>query len=215
MTRSSNNITRSEKTRSLILSSAEKLFLDNGYHGTSMRQIAHNAQGLAVGGLYNHFESKEDIFCELVKDRTPWEKMLRIFETAEGLSGPVILEETFIALQKLLFEHRNFAALLILDMREMNGQTTRTMTEKIYPGIIDFIARVNEKGGLREDISILTVIRSFAGMLIGYMMTSILGSALIGSDLEYTLPNLQQTLYDSSDMIDAMFFGIIQPDLNK
>ena len=49
--------TKGERTRQEILQSAHQLFLKNGYHGTSMRQIAEGA-GIAVGGIYNHFASK-------------------------------------------------------------------------------------------------------------------------------------------------------------
>lgn len=204
-------LTKGENTRSLILTSAEDHFLANGYHGTSMRQIAHGARGMAVGGLYNHFQSKEEIFCELLQERTPWKEMLEIFLSIDGEDGTEMLHEAFLQLQVLFHSNLPFTILLLVDMRELGGQNTRILAEKVYPGIIDFLTRVNERGGIREDISILTVLRSFAGMMIGYLMTQFLGSSLIGSELEYTLPNLQQTLYDSTDMIDAMFYGIASP----
>ena len=49
---------RGERTRAEIIQAAHDLFIQQGYHGTSMRQIAGQA-GIALGGLYNHFESKE------------------------------------------------------------------------------------------------------------------------------------------------------------
>ena len=55
------SLSRGEQTRNAILQAAHDLFVQQGYHGTSMRQIAKQA-GLALGGLYNHFASKEDVF---------------------------------------------------------------------------------------------------------------------------------------------------------
>ena len=53
--------TKGEQTRTTILQSAHDLFIKQGYHGTSMRQIAQGAH-IALGGLYNHFSSKEQVF---------------------------------------------------------------------------------------------------------------------------------------------------------
>ena len=51
--------TKGETTRIAIEDAAVKLFMEHGYHATSMRQIAEHA-GLALGGIYNHFSSKEE-----------------------------------------------------------------------------------------------------------------------------------------------------------
>ncbi len=55
------NVFRGEQTRGEIIRAAHKLFVQQGYHGTSMRQIAKQA-GIALGGLYNHFDSKQEVF---------------------------------------------------------------------------------------------------------------------------------------------------------
>ena len=43
-----------------IASAAASLFLDGGYHNTSVREIAQKA-GLSVGSVFNYFTSKEEI----------------------------------------------------------------------------------------------------------------------------------------------------------
>ena len=53
--------TKGEVTRLAIEDAAIELFLEHGYHATSMREIADHA-GLALGGIYNHFKSKDEIF---------------------------------------------------------------------------------------------------------------------------------------------------------
>ncbi|UCF04492.1 MAG: TetR/AcrR family transcriptional regulator [bacterium] len=55
------------RAKELILSGAMELFADYGYEGTSVKQIADRAK-LSVGKLYLHFESKEDIFRELLEN---------------------------------------------------------------------------------------------------------------------------------------------------
>ena len=53
-------LTKSEKTRQFIIEKAAPLFNKKGYAGTSMNDIM-IATGLAKGGVYGHFESKDEI----------------------------------------------------------------------------------------------------------------------------------------------------------
>lgn len=48
-----------------ILSAALKLFSDKGFHNVSMQDIANKSE-FGVGTLYKFFESKEDLFEELI-----------------------------------------------------------------------------------------------------------------------------------------------------
>ncbi|MGC8856852.1 MAG: TetR/AcrR family transcriptional regulator, partial [Anaerolineae bacterium] len=66
---------KGEITRQTIEDAALTLFLEQGYHATSMRQIAERA-GLALGGIYNHFSSKEEIFEAIIVDRHPYKRVL-------------------------------------------------------------------------------------------------------------------------------------------
>lgn len=53
-------LSKSEKTRQFIIEKAAPLFNKKGYAGTSMNDIM-VATGLAKGGVYGHFESKDEI----------------------------------------------------------------------------------------------------------------------------------------------------------
>lgn len=55
---------RQEK-RQLILDTALELFAENGFHTTSVSQIAKKA-GVSKGLLYNYFESKEHLLKEII-----------------------------------------------------------------------------------------------------------------------------------------------------
>jgi AcrR family transcriptional regulator len=64
---------RKARTESAILDAAERHFLDRGYEGTKVDDIAHDAD-VAVGSLYNHFGGKESLYIALV------ERALELFE---------------------------------------------------------------------------------------------------------------------------------------
>ena len=53
-------MTKAEKTKEFIIAKAAPLFNKKGYAGTSMSDIM-KATGLAKGGLYGNFESKDEI----------------------------------------------------------------------------------------------------------------------------------------------------------
>ncbi|MCC3144433.1 TetR/AcrR family transcriptional regulator [Halanaerobium sp. Z-7514] len=55
----------SNETKQCILNSALKVFSENNYHAASMAMIAKEA-GVSKGTLYWHFDSKEELFREIV-----------------------------------------------------------------------------------------------------------------------------------------------------
>jgi AcrR family transcriptional regulator len=56
---------RSSLKKRQILDGARQVFLLNGYAGASMDEIAAQA-GVSKGTLYNHFDSKDDLFRSLI-----------------------------------------------------------------------------------------------------------------------------------------------------
>jgi AcrR family transcriptional regulator len=57
---------RREATIAAILKAARKLFSARGFDGTSIDDIA-AAAGVAKGAVYHHFESKEEIFTQVLE----------------------------------------------------------------------------------------------------------------------------------------------------
>ncbi len=54
-----------ELTRGYILKAAARLFRDQGYVATTLRQIA-DAAGIQAGSIYYHFRSKDEILVEIL-----------------------------------------------------------------------------------------------------------------------------------------------------
>lgn len=53
--------------RQRVLDAAAQLFVDQGYPGTTLRQIA-SAAGIKAGSIYHHFDSKDDLFVAVLHD---------------------------------------------------------------------------------------------------------------------------------------------------
>ena len=83
---------RREHTRTTILQAAHDLFIKQGYHGTSMRQIATTAQ-IALGGLYNHFASKEKVFEAVFLTFHPYHEVLPLISAAKGTNLEQLVQD--------------------------------------------------------------------------------------------------------------------------
>ena len=83
---------RGEATRRKLLSAAELLFGQGGFHATSIGAITSEA-GVGHGTFYLYFGSKEDIFRELVRYLSH-ELRAAIRESVTGLTDRVEVEET-------------------------------------------------------------------------------------------------------------------------
>ncbi|HUT32916.1 MAG TPA: TetR/AcrR family transcriptional regulator [Planctomycetota bacterium] len=91
-----------------IAEAAERVFARNGYRGSTVEQIAQEAE-FAVGTLYNFFQSKEELYEEVLASLI--EQALALFgERVLGEEDPVKAVEAVIELRvALLDEHKGFA----------------------------------------------------------------------------------------------------------
>ncbi len=67
----STRLTRTEQTernRALLLAAARRVFLERGYHGATVDQIADEA-GFSTGVVYSQFGGKADLFLALLEAR--------------------------------------------------------------------------------------------------------------------------------------------------
>jgi AcrR family transcriptional regulator len=76
---------RSEQNRALLLDAARRVFLERGYQGATLEQIAEQA-GFTKGAVYSRFESKADLFLALLETRID-ERAEENRELADGIAG--------------------------------------------------------------------------------------------------------------------------------
>jgi AcrR family transcriptional regulator len=105
---------KSLRTFETVLKAATDLFGRQGYHGTTMRDIARES-GLGLGALYYYFESKEELvllFYERVNGQ-----VLEAFRSRQEV--PTTLPEALANFLRLKLEHlRPYRDLLRVVMKE-------------------------------------------------------------------------------------------------
>ena len=76
---------RTERNRALVLEAARRVFLERGYHGASLDQIA-DAAGFSKGVVYSQFRGKGDLFLALLEARIE-ERAASNARVVAGLGG--------------------------------------------------------------------------------------------------------------------------------
>jgi AcrR family transcriptional regulator len=176
------NLKKGEVTRLAVEEAAVKLFLEQGYHATSMRQIADHT-GLALGGIYNHFTSKEEIFEAIIVDQHPYRKILPLIVAVEGDTAQEFFGNAFRIVIRELGNQPEFINLMFIELVEFKGKHGSTMLREIAPKVLPVFEKVikNMKGLRVTNPAVL--MRSFFGMIISYFITEMVISNSVISKL--------------------------------
>ena len=194
---------KGKTTRLAIEDAAVELFMEHGYHATSMRQIAEQA-GLSLGGIYNHFASKEEIFEAIIIDKHPYRKILPMILQAEGETAEDFLRNaTKIAMNELGSEPL-FIKLMFIEIVEFDGKHGAVMLKEIAPKVLPVFEKlVKSRQGLRVT-NPAVLLRSFFGMIISFYITEMVISKSVISKL---LPKNPMDSY-----VDIFLHGILRPE---
>ncbi len=91
--------------RELLVAAATKVFLRQGFHTATIREIG-AAAGLTQGTIYNYVRSKGDILY-LVCDQAITAYQDAVRRALEGVSGPARLEATIRAIVEAVYAHQD------------------------------------------------------------------------------------------------------------
>jgi AcrR family transcriptional regulator len=173
---------KGEITRLAIEDAAIELFLEQGYHATSMRQIAERA-GLALGGIYNHFSSKEDIFEAIIVDKHPYKRILPLVLETPGENAEEFLRNAFKITLAELSSNPVYIKLMLIEMVEFGGRHGTVMLKEIAPKVLPvFEQMLKIRQGLRITNPAM-FLRSFFGMIISFFITEMVISNSVLSKL--------------------------------
>jgi len=193
--------TKGEVTRLAVEDAAIHLFLEQGYHATSMRQIAEKS-GLALGGIYNHFAGKDEIFEAIIIDQHPYKKILPLILAAEGNTAEEFFGNAFRIVINELGKQPEFINLMFIELVEFKGKHGAVMLREIGPKVLPVFKKVIKA---RRDLRVTNpaiLMRSFFGMVISYFVTEMIISDSVISKL---LPKNSTDAY-----IDIFLKGILR-----
>ncbi|MFN8598389.1 MAG: TetR/AcrR family transcriptional regulator [Anaerolineae bacterium] len=171
--RSSAVETKGDRTRAALIEAAYQLFNSKGYHATSMRDIA-TAAGLALGGIYNHFQSKEDIFAAMLLERHPFLEILPELQAAEGNTIEALVRDAARRMIAKLDQQPLFLNLIFIEVVEFKSQHVPLLFELFFPPMLEFVQRLPALGGLKPNLPLPVVLRSFVGLFFSFVITDML-----------------------------------------
>jgi AcrR family transcriptional regulator len=194
-------VKKGEATRLALEETAIQLFLKQGYHATSMRQIADHT-GLALGGIYNHFSSKEEIFEAIIIDQHPYKKILPLILEVQGETGEEFFGNAFWIVVKELGQQPEFINLMFIEIVEFKGKHGSAMLREIGPKVLPVFEQVIKT---RKDLRVTDpaiLMRSFFGLVISYFITEMIIS---NSVIQKLMPKNATDAY-----VDIFLHGILE-----
>ena len=196
-------------TRSVILVKAREIFLELGYHKTTMRNIA-EAAGISTGPLYFHFRDKAEVFFHICSEA--FDRLEADFRciSQEGAAGDR-LRNIFLAYKAFYYREPQLFAMMHLATDPMSGiGLPRHLTEALLQKGMVLVKLMEEI--IREGVSLQELRPVDPARLAVYLY-----SVAEGIFVSNRMGVLQQQNIDVDDMIDAAieFVGIGMIDMGR
>lgn len=145
--------------RGEILAAAERIFVEKGYEGATIRKIAEEV-GLSSTALYMHFADKAEILNEIC--RTAFDGLLqRQLETMSACTDPLAcVAELARGYMAFGFDHPNAYRLAFMTPTLLSPDGSQTVAQQtaaeLYQAFETSVGRAIEAGRLYGDRAVLT-----------------------------------------------------------
>lgn len=199
----SSTLSRGEQTRQAILSSAYDLIIRQGYAATSMRQIAQKS-GLALGGIYNHFSSKEGVFRAIIEERHPFFQMVPILSAVPGGTVEDFVRNAAHTLVAELGRHPEFLNLMLVEIVEFKSSHVPVVMKKLLPAVMPIAEHIARLEGNLRPIPPFVLARAFLGMFFSYYITELL--------LGRSLPPELRRINAMDHFVNIFLHGILESE---
>ncbi len=181
---------KGQRTREEIISAAHTLFIEQGYHGTSMRQIAEEA-GVALASIYNHFSGKEELFTAVFEQFHPYREILPALKDAPADTIEQFISEAARRLVVALERRPGFLNLIFIELVEFEGKQMPVVFDSVLPDLEEILQRFQAASSALRPIPVPILLRAFIGLFFSYAITEMtLGPLDIPDFRENTLESL-------------------------
>jgi AcrR family transcriptional regulator len=148
-----------------IKEAAFKLFINQGYHGTSMRQIA-EAANLTPASIYNHYQNKEQIFRQVLLAHHPYHQILPILESADGEDAESILRGVANRVYKVIRKQKGLLHIMFIELVEFEGKHFGEIFRSVSPRIFAFLGKLKSKKGQLRKIPETNIMLTMIGLVM-------------------------------------------------
>ncbi len=173
-------MTKGERTAQRIMDAAERLFAQNGYEGTSLREIA-AAVEIQEPGLYRHFENKDALYRKVLERSL--QPLLDTLEQRIG-AGPSLeqIAELPAIMLDLLARHPHIAALFqqaVMAKPERQTELNQWLNELLGKGSALVEMAPLAESAIDADEVALRIMNLF-NLCTGYFSSEIVLTRLVG-----------------------------------
>ena len=158
-----------EDTKQKILISALEVFSGHSYHAASMTMIAEEA-GVSKGTLYWHFESKEDLFRELVINGLDYFSSEFREIASKDISADEKIHEVINFGVKILVENSRMANILRNNVQLISADFQKRVEKKHEENVEIFTGIIEQ--GMEEGLIEKNNARNTAVMMMVVLFTS-------------------------------------------
>jgi TetR/AcrR family transcriptional regulator, cholesterol catabolism regulator len=143
------NARKIEDRRDLLVAAAIKIFLKQGFHAATVREIG-DAAGLTQGTIYNYVRSKDDILY-LVCDKVVTAYQAAIREAIDQVDDPsALLESTIRAIVQAMYDHQDSILLIYREGHALDRRALRAILARVgaFHDFVDDVLRdaINSNG---------------------------------------------------------------------
>jgi len=190
------------RTRRAVLDASYGLFVKQGFAATSMRNIAERSH-LALGGIYNHFSSKEAIFRAIIEERHPFLEVIPLLNSVAGSTAETYVRNAAHTLVDQLGHHPDFLNLMLIEIVEFKARHIPRLFARVLPLVGPIAQRIAALQGRLRPIPALVLARAFLGMFFSYYITEI----LLGRAMP---PEMSGDAIDH--FVDIFLYGVLKED---
>lgn len=144
-----------QKSRDSIAASAATLLRERGIKASSVMDVMKGA-GLTVGGFYNHFDSKEELFVETLRKATStnWDQLLKSAKGDSPRSRTLSVIRGYLSREHR--DNKETGCLLPSAAPEVAraGEPYRSALEKELSGVVSSLANMLDAGAESREKSL-------------------------------------------------------------
>jgi AcrR family transcriptional regulator len=168
-------ITKGEQTRQEILDAAKRLFLNQGFTATPMRQIAREV-GITPAAIYNHYPGKDQLFTAVLHDSAPYDQVSALWNNMEADSAEDLVRQMLRASLAYATDHQDYLQLALIDAQERDGVALAALLPEVLPRTQMWYQRLvaldAERGQARlRGVPFLVFVRTLLSLVVGFALT--------------------------------------------